>query len=53
MKKYKISDLPEGMILWHKGNILGITKCTLPKEYNDCYCTKILGNDFDYELESK
>lgn len=53
MKKYKISDLPEGMIIWYKGNILGITKCTLPKKYDDYYCTKIIGNDLDWELTSK
>lgn len=48
--KIKISELPEGMIIWKKSNILGITKSTLPLEYYDCYCTKIYGNDFDYEL---
>lgn len=48
--KIKISDLPEGMIIWYKSNILGITKCTLPEEYYDYYCYKCIGNDLDYEL---
>lgn len=48
--KIKISELPEGMIIWKNGNILGITKATLPEQYYDCYCIKIFGNDFDYEL---
>ena len=49
MKK-KISELPVGCIIWKKSNILGITGATLPNEYYDFYCTKIPGNDFDYEL---
>lgn len=48
--KIKISELPEGMIIWENGNILGITKATLPDEYYDYYCIKTPGNDFDYEL---
>lgn len=48
--KIKISELPIGMIIWKKGNVLGITKATLPKQYYDYYCIKIAGNDLDYEL---
>lgn len=48
--KIKISELPIGMIIWKKSTILGITKATLPEKYYECYCTKILGNDLDYEL---
>lgn len=48
--KIKISELPVGCIIWKKSNILGITGATLPNEYYDFYCTKIPGNDFDYEL---
>ena len=48
--KYKISELPEGMIIWNKGTIVGITRATLPNEYYSCYCTKTIGNEFDYEL---
>jgi hypothetical protein len=48
--KIKISELPAGMIIWKKGNILGITKATLPLKYYKYYCVKIPGNDFDYEL---
>lgn len=53
MNKIKISELPIGMIIWKKGNILGITRATLPEKYYDYYCTKILGNDFDYEIVEK
>lgn len=49
----KISDLPEGMIIWYKGTILGITKATLPLQYYDYYCTKIIGNHLDYEIVEK
>lgn len=48
--KIKISELPHGMIIWKKGFILGITGATLPQKYYACYCTKIIGNDFDWEL---
>lgn len=51
--KIKISELPVGMIIWENGNILGITKATLPDEYYDCYCIKTPGNDFDYEIKDK
>lgn len=50
MLKIKISELPEGMIIWKKGTILGITKATLPEKFYDYYCIKIAGNDLDYEL---
>lgn len=50
MNKIKISELPEGMIIWKKSTILGITKATLPLKYYDYYCTKIIGNDFDYKI---
>lgn len=46
----KISNLPNGMIIWYKGNILGITGATLPKKYYEYSCKKIVGNYFDYEL---
>lgn len=48
--KIKISELPEGMIIWNGNNILGITKATLEEKYYDYYCKKIIGNDLDYEL---
>ena len=44
----KISDLPAGMIVWKGYQILGITKATLPEKYYDNYCTKVPGNDLDY-----
>lgn len=50
MNKIKIKDLPEGMIIWENDTILGITQSTLPLEYYDYYCTKIIGNDFDYKI---
>ena len=50
MNKIKIKDLPEGMIIWENDTILGITQATLPPEYYDYYCTKIIGNDFDYKI---
>lgn len=53
MSKIKISELPEGMIIWKNCTILGITKITLPLEYYDCYCTKIIGNHLDYEIVEK
>jgi hypothetical protein len=53
MEKNRISELPEGMIIWKNGNILGITKATLPDEYYDYYCIKTPGNDFDYEIKDK
>lgn len=49
-KMIKISDLPAGMIVWKGYQILGITKATLPEKYYDNYCTKVPGNDLDYEL---
>ena len=49
----KISELPEGMIIWRNGIILGITKLTLPLKYYDCYCTKIIGNYLDFEIVEK
>lgn len=53
MNKIKISELPEGMIIWKKSTILGITKATLPLKYYDYYCTKIIGNYFDYKIVEK
>lgn len=53
MNKIKISELPEGMIIWRKRTILGITKATLPLQYYDYYCTKIIGNYLDYEIVEK
>lgn len=50
MNKIKISELPAGMIIWRKSTILGITKATLPLKYYNCYCIKIIGNDFDYKI---
>lgn len=49
----KISELPAGMIIWKKSTILGITGATLPQQYYDYYCTKIIGNDLDFELVEK
>lgn len=46
----KVSDLPAGMIIWKGSKILGITKSTLPEKYYDNYCSKVSGNDLDYEL---
>ena len=54
MNKIKISELPEGMIIWtKKRTILGITKMTLPLKYYDYYCTKVIGNHLDYEIVEK
>ena len=53
MNKIKINELPEGMIIWKKSTILGITKATLPLKYYDYYCTKIIGNYLDYEIVEK
>lgn len=54
MNKIKISELPEGMIIWtKKRTILGITKATLPLKYYDYYCTKVIGNHLDYEIVEK
>lgn len=50
-REIKISDLPVGMIIWKKSNILGITKATLPDEYYDYYCYQVSEeNDLDYEI---
>lgn len=49
----RISDLPNGMIIWKKGTILGVTGATLPTEYYKYYCSKVYGNDLDYELEER
>ncbi len=49
-EKIRVSDLPEGMIIWKKSTILGITKSTLPEKYYDYYCRKISGNYYDFEL---
>ena len=46
----KISNLPEGMIIWNGYNILGITKRTLPQKYYNKYCRKVLGSDLDFYL---
>lgn len=48
--KYSIKELPIGMIIWNKNNILEITGATLPQKYYEYYCTKIIGNDLDFEL---
>ena len=45
----KIKELPVGMIIWNKSNILGITGATLPKQYYEYYCTKIFGNEFVFD----
>lgn len=50
MQLIKISDLPNGMIIWKGFRVVGITGYTLDKKYNDLYCTKIPGNPYDYEL---
>ena len=46
----KIRNLSGGCIIWDGNCILGITDVTLPERYYDCYCTKIHGNSFDYEI---
>lgn len=52
--KDMVLELQEGMIIWtKKRTILGITKATLPLKYYDYYCTKIIGNYFDYEIVEK
>lgn len=45
-----IRDIPDGMIVWYKGEILGIKGATLPEEYYDRCCYKCSGNDFDYNM---
>lgn len=49
-EKIKISELPEGCVIWKGYNILGITKATLPEKYYDCYCTRTIGNEVDFDL---
>lgn len=49
-EKIKISELPEGCVIWNGYNILGITKYTLPDKYYECYCTKTKGNEVDFDL---
>lgn len=46
----KIKDLPNGMIVWYKNKVLGVTGCTLPKEFEEYDVRKIIGNGFDYEI---
>lgn len=41
-EKIRVSDLPEGMIIWKKSMILGITKSTLPEEYYAIIAEKYL-----------
>lgn len=50
MEIIKISELPKGMIIWNRSNILGITGATLPKKYYENYCVKIRGNILDFDL---
>lgn len=52
-EKYKINDLPNGIIVWSGNTILGIKGATLNEKYHDYYCYKIMGNYFDYELVEK
>lgn len=53
-EKIKIKDLEEGMIIWSPTpdgyDILGISKCSIPKRYEENYCIKVVGNRFDYLL---
>ena len=45
----KIKDLPNGVIVWRRGAILGIKGATLDNKYYDNFCYKVQGNEFDYE----
>ena len=49
-KLVKIADLPAGIVIWREGDILGITKATLPQKYYDNYCVDIEGKELDYEI---
>lgn len=49
-EKIKICDLPNGCIIWHEYEILGVTGLSLASSFLNKYCIKIPGNPFDYQL---
>jgi len=46
----QIRDIPDGSIVWKGNGILGVKEFTLNTKYYNNYCTKIRGNNKDYEL---
>ena len=50
MTKLLIRDLPDGIIIWHGKNIIGVKGLTLNEKYYDRYCRKFGSNPYDYEL---
>lgn len=46
----KVKYLREGLVVWYKSIILGITGATLSKEYNECEVKPVGGNALDVDL---
>lgn len=46
----KVKYLREGLVVWYKSMILGITGATLSKEYDECEVKPVGGNVFDLDL---
>ncbi len=46
----KVKYLREGLVVWYKSIILGITGATLSKEYDECEVKPVGGNALDVDL---
>lgn len=46
----KVKFLREGLVVWYKSVILGITGATLGKEYDECEVRPVGGNALDVDL---
>lgn len=46
----KVKYLREGLVVWYKSMILGITGATLSKEYDECGVRPVGGNALDLDL---
>ena len=46
----KVKYLREGLVVWYKSMILGITGATLSKEYDECEVKPVGDNALDLDL---
>jgi len=49
-KRMKVKDLKPGAVVWYKNLIVGITHCTLGKEYDECEVKPVGVNPVDFDL---
>ena len=47
---HKVRQIADGMIVWKGDAVIGIKGATLPAMFDDCDCSEVGGNEFDYEL---